>query len=194
MIRAAKSEDQHIVVLMIHTAIEDLVNVFTGSWEMKQALATMAELYNTEETRFSKEHCTIAQRDGVVVGSIIAYPAKEMYRLNAGVVRVMKDKFTGTADELDLLQRQIMASKEAFDDEYYIDSLAVLPVYRGKGVGKELIKEVTSQAKAAGYDKVSLLADITNESAYNVYLKLGFVQDCEMDVLGHSYRHMTKII
>jgi ribosomal protein S18 acetylase RimI-like enzyme len=192
MIREAKIEDQHVVTLIVHAAIGDLVNVFTGSWEMKEALAQMAQLFTTPDTRFSKEHWSIIEREGVVAGGIMSYPAEDMYRLNAGVVRVMKDNFKGAPDELGLLQSRIMDSREAFDDEYYIDSLAVLPVFRGKGVGKELIAHAEEKGKVAGYKKISILAEKDNDTAYNLYKKLGYVHDCDLQVLGHDFSHMVK--
>lgn len=194
MIREGRVEDQHVVTLIVHSAIGDLVNIFTGSWEIKAALAQMAKLYTTPDTRFSKEHCSIIEREGVVAGGIVSYPAEDMYRLNAGVVRVMKDHFKGAPDELALLQRQIMDSKEAFDDEYYIDSLAVLPVFRGQGLAKALIVHAEAKGKTAGYKKVSILAETDNDNAYNIYKKLGYVHDCDLQVLGHSFRHMVKNI
>lgn len=194
MIREGRVEDQHVVTLIVHAAIGDLINIFTGSWEIKAALAQMARLYTTADTRFSKEHCSIIEREGVVVGGIISYPAEDMYRLNAGVVRVMKDYFKGTPDELALLQRQIMDSKEAFDDEYYIDSLAILPAFRGQGLAKELIAHAEAKGQTAGYKKLSILAETGNDAAYNIYKKLGYDHDCDLQVLGHNFRHMVKNI
>ncbi|MBN2897391.1 MAG: GNAT family N-acetyltransferase [Clostridia bacterium] len=194
MIREARIEDQHVVVLMIHAAIDDLVNIFTGSWDIKEALAQMVVLYNTPETRFSKEYCDIIEEDGVVAGIVVSYPAEEMYRLNAGMVRVMADHFQGTPDELELLQHQIMASQEAFDDEYYIDSLAVLEAFRGQGKSRKLIEHAEAKGKAAGYSKVSLLAEADNDKAYAIYQKLGYVHDCDLQVLGHMFRHLVKAI
>jgi hypothetical protein len=89
MIREGKVADQHMVVLLIHQAIDDLVNIFAGSWDMKKALATMAKMYMTPGTRFSKEHSTIIERQGVVVGHIMAYPATLMPALNEGLIEVL---------------------------------------------------------------------------------------------------------
>ncbi len=192
MMRAARKEDQHMVVLLIHAAIDDLVNTFTGAWDMKKALSHMATLFNTQNTRFSKEYCTIVEREDVAVGSMIAYPAEEMPLLNDGVVKLLRQTYEGPVDELQLLEHQILNSKEAFVGEYYIDNLAVMPAFRGQGVGKELIQHAETQGKAAGYNKISILADQSNEKAYKIYEKLGYVHDCDLEVLGHTYRHMVK--
>lgn len=192
MIRGAKVADQHITVLLIHQAIDDLVHIFTGSWEMKVALGTMTKMFNVPETRFSKEYSSIIEKQGVVVGQIMAYPAVKMARLNEGLIKVLRDNYKGPIDELRLIERQILQSKEAFDGEYYIDNLAVMPAFRGQGIARELIEHVEKKAKSQGYDKLSLLAEESNEKAFNVYKKLGFITDCDLDVLGHKFKHMVK--
>lgn len=192
--RAARSEDQHISVLLVHQAIDDLVNTFTGEWDMKKALLSMAEMFNTPGNRFSKEYCTIAEREGVVVGEIMAYPADKMSLLNEGVINILRKNFRGTPDELSVLESQIRNSREAFDGEYYIDNLAVMPAFRGQGVGKALIKHAEAIGKEAGYDKISLLAEENNEAAYKIYEKLGYVHDCDLQVLGHTYKHLVKMV
>lgn len=192
MLRQARMEDQHMVVLLMHTAIDDLVNVFTGEWDMKKALSSMAVMFNTPGNRFSKEYCTIIEREDVAVGQIVAYPADQMPMLNGGVIKVLRERYNGPSDELALIESQIINSEEAFEGEYYIDNLAVMPAFRGQGVGKELITHAEKQAKAEGYKKVSILADEKNEKAFNIYSKLGYVHDCDLKVMGHTFKHMVK--
>lgn len=192
MLRQARMEDQHMVVLLMHTAIGDFVNVFTGEWDMKKALSNMAVLFNKPGNRFSKEYCTIVERDDVAVGQIIAYPADQIAILNGGVIKALRESYKGPADELALIERQIINSEEAFEGEYYIDSVAVMPAFRGQGVGKELISHAEKLGKAEGYSKISLLAEDKNEKAFNIYKALGYVHDCDLEVMGHTFKHMIK--
>lgn len=53
-------------------------------------------------------------------------------------------------------------------------SLAVVPAYRGRGVGKALLEEVKKYALRNGKQKVSLEVRITNVPAVNLYLQSGF--------------------
>ena len=41
--------------------------------------------------------------------------------------------------------------------EFYIDTLAVNADFRGKGIGKELIKAIMTQAEKLGFVKIGLL-------------------------------------
>lgn len=194
MIKNARTVDQNIVVLLIHQAIDDLVNIFTASWDMKKALAVMTDLYMIEETRFSMAYSNVMIRDDIVVGQIMAYPAEKMQVLNENMLRHVETLYEGPEDELYLLQHQIMNSQEAFEGEYYIDNLAVMPAFRGQGIGSLLIEHVEEEARSKGYEKLSILAEKNNTKAYALYEKMGFVEDCSLHVLGHDYRHMVKSI
>lgn len=51
----------------------------------------------------------------------------------------------------------------------------VMPEYRGMGIGRKLLLEVIAQAKQTkGVKKIQLGVIVTQQSAYNLYLSLGF--------------------
>jgi ribosomal protein S18 acetylase RimI-like enzyme len=52
-------------------------------------------------------------------------------------------------------------------------SIAVMPPYRGRGVGKSLMHQLIEQARASGYPQLSLSVDPDNP-AVKLYQKLGF--------------------
>lgn len=51
--------------------------------------------------------------------------------------------------------------------------MAVLPGFRGKGIGTALLKRLIEDAREAGYPALSLSVDVRNP-AYKLYCKLGF--------------------
>ncbi len=55
-------------------------------------------------------------------------------------------------------------------------AIAILPQYRNKGLGKSLLIRLLEQAKAYGYQQISLSCDPTNDNALHLYQKLGFEQ------------------
>ena len=55
-----------------------------------------------------------------------------------------------------------------------IHDLAVLPEYRGKGIGRALMQEVERRARAHGCCKVSLEVHDSNEGAKKLYASEGF--------------------
>jgi len=62
------------------------------------------------------------------------------------------------------------------DDNTPEIAIALLPQYRNKGVGKSLLIYLLEQAKADGYQQISLSCDPTNDNALHLYQKLGFEQ------------------
>lgn len=62
------------------------------------------------------------------------------------------------------------------DDRTPEIAIAILPQYRNKGVGKSLLIHLLEQAKADGYQQISLSCDPTNDNALHLYQKLGFEQ------------------
>lgn len=58
----------------------------------------------------------------------------------------------------------------------YLISVAVLPVFRGKDIGTELLKYAFSHLKRFGITKIRLTVDPANFTALSVYReKLGFI-------------------
>jgi len=55
-----------------------------------------------------------------------------------------------------------------------LEDFVVLPEYRGKGVGSELISYALNFSKQKGCKRITLLTDDDNEDAHRFYLRFGF--------------------
>ncbi|WP_235960797.1 GNAT family N-acetyltransferase [Paenibacillus silvestris] len=53
--------------------------------------------------------------------------------------------------------------------------IAVMPAYRGQGVGVKLMQALIQQAQKDGFSSLSLSVDLSNQAAVRMYEKLGFV-------------------
>jgi len=51
----------------------------------------------------------------------------------------------------------------------------VQPEYRRQGIGTRLLEYVIQQARAEGVLRITLLTDLKNDNAQDLYRKLGFV-------------------
>ena len=49
------------------------------------------------------------------------------------------------------------------------------PEYRRQGIGTRLLEYVIQQARAEGVLRITLLTDLQNDNAQDLYRKLGFV-------------------
>jgi ribosomal protein S18 acetylase RimI-like enzyme len=74
--------------------------------------------------------------------------------------------------------------------EFYLDSLAVLPCFRGCGVGRALLSTACNRAFAAGHMRVGLIVDFDNPRAEKLYSSLGFERVNPTTFLGHDMWHM----
>ncbi|MBH9968870.1 ribosomal protein S18-alanine N-acetyltransferase [Bacillus sp. V3] len=59
-------------------------------------------------------------------------------------------------------------------DEAHITNVAVLPDYRGKGLGEALMKRIMEIAKQVGARVMTLEVRVSNEAAKGLYRKMGF--------------------
>ena len=71
-------------------------------------------------------------------------------------------------------------------DEFYINNLAVTPVFQRHGIGRVLMKTIVDHAKRAGCSFVSLEVRESNTRARKLYESFGFVS---VGVRKNYYQH-----
>lgn len=150
----------------LHT-VQDVVDMFT-------ALAAR------NDSQYSYLNTLVAEiDDGTVAGICVGYDGARLYELREAV-REEAMRFLGR--ELENL------GDETSDDEFYLDSLAVFPEFRGSGIGRKLLLE-----RAEGRHKfgkpAGLLVDYDNPQAEALYRRLGFVQKGERPFAGVVMKH-----
>ncbi|KMY45985.1 alanine acetyltransferase [Bacillus sp. FJAT-27916] len=59
-------------------------------------------------------------------------------------------------------------------DEGHITNIALLPAYRGYGLGEELMIRMMGTAKSMGVKRMTLEVRVTNHGAQKLYRKMGF--------------------
>lgn len=59
----------------------------------------------------------------------------------------------------------------------YLGTLAVAPRWRGSGVARELMEQITAMLEAQGILRLELMLETDNPRAFAFYRKLGFVQE-----------------
>lgn len=188
-LRTVTPRDSQPVSELILMAIEDLADQFTKAKSSEELRTRLQHLIAVEETRFSAEYGLLIEADGQIAGVGFAYPGKWMTQLTANTLQAMKA--IGALYEVDEAA-QLLSSKEANSDEYYIDNLAVFEGYRGKGYSRTLIEAFEKRAVEEGYLKIAILADVNNPKAKAIYEKMGYVSDGIFQVLGHRYDHLVK--
>lgn len=126
---------------------------------------------------YSPTNTIIVEIDGRPVGMLTAYDGSLYHDMRVRTMALVKEhlgiEFEGMEDE-------------AQPGEYYLDSLAVLPEFRGRGIGRRLLQKGIEAGRRLGL-KVTLAVDPVNEKAQKLYRSLGFDNQCNLFIFGHTY-------
>lgn len=68
---------------------------------------------------------------------------------------------------------------EARDGHYWIENIAVLPEWQGKGLGKRLLAHAEELARAAGLSEIRLLTNGKMVANRQLYVAVGYTEDLE---------------
>ena len=82
---------------------------------------------------------------------------------------------------------------EAGPGEYYLDSIAVVPEARGRGIARQLLQRGIAIAREMGLPAV-LACEPDNLGAKALYESLGFKHDGDLFIFGHRYLRMVVAI
>lgn len=134
-----------------------------------------------EDVLYSWRNTLIAMVDGQPAGMLTSYNGKYYREMRTRTMQLVKEhlgiEFPNMQDE-------------AIPGEYYLDSLAVMPQYRGIGIGRSLLQKGIIEGKALGL-KVTLAVDPVNDRAKRLYKSLGFMPDGTLFIFGHDYEKMA---
>ena len=79
-------------------------------------------------------------------------------------------------------------------DHVHLESVAVVPEYSGRGVGKRLIQHVENAAKESGYHAVELYTNEAMSENLAMYPKLGYTEVCRRCDAGFNRAFFRKQI
>ena len=148
--------------------------------------AIFQRLAQRNDTQYSYLNTRIARReDGTPMGACISYDGADLKRLRRPFFHEANEilGWDMTDDEVEALPG------ETQPDEFYLDTLMVLPQFRGQGVAKALIADAIHKAQVTG-KPVGLLCDMDNSRAYRLYESVGFKNIGTRPFAGHMMYHM----
>ncbi|WP_127531270.1 GNAT family N-acetyltransferase [Paenibacillus kobensis] len=184
-LREAAIEDALPVTRLIYEAIHDIAYQLTGETTKEQAIAALAELFRMPGNRFSAKQVVVAEEDNRIAGMILCYHGSEADRLDAPIAERLRQRTGNPSPVID---------QEADEDEYYIDSIAVFPEFRGRGIAKALLQAAEEAAAALGWDRIALNVEYGNDRAASLYRSAGYTPDKTITINGSSFYHMVKPI
>lgn len=174
VIRSARPEDVDLAVPMLRASMGGLANYLFDD-QRRSLDEYLFIMYRADGHRFSWRYSFVAEADGRPVGYLLSYPGRDLNELQIRFLRKSPSLF-GWGDTLRMVRRMLplLDAPEAERDEYYISNVGVLPEYRSRGYGSQLMSFAEERARAERLEKCSLAVDETNVDAIRLYQKLGY--------------------
>ncbi len=183
MIKNAQKQDAKICIKLLNLAMEDIAYKLSGYDDPVKSDEILEKFFVSETNRLSYKNVYVYKRDDVIIAAMCAYFGGDAWQLDREISQHLK-----------ALGKDAQIEKECFDDEFYIDSIAVDEKFRGQGLAKELILHSFAKAKELGYKKVSLIVDVNKPKVRKFYESLGFKFNTKKIINLHEYDHMIKEI
>ena len=143
----------------------------------------LVDICRMYDTLYSYCNTRIAEIGGNRVGALVAYDGARYAALRAKTFGLVQQ-----SSGMDLSKNAM----ETGAGEFYLDSMAILPDYRGIGIGKMLMRDRVEWASQNGFKAVTLLVDKDKPRLQSYYESLGFAMKEEMFVFGAWYNKLLK--
>ena len=180
VVRPARSNDAEVVAKVVAIAIGD--EVALQNYCGVEYLDVLAEIARREATQYSWQYALVAEVDGVTAGAVVGYDGARLSELREGTFTVLRERMGHIP----------IVADETEAGEYYLDSVGVLPEFRGCGLGRTLIEAFCDKVFAAGCEKVGLIVDCDNYNAEKLYASLGFERVGRKRFFGHDMWHLQR--
>lgn len=166
-IRPATPADARLIAQSVTEAIgAEITESLAGENHTREDVIDMFEsLARRDDTQYSYLNTLVVEDDmGEAAGVCVAYDGAGLHE--------MRQLFFAAAKEY--LGRDMTAMEdECTPDEFYLDTLAVVPARRGRGYAQELIQATAERARECG-KPLGLLVEKENHPARALYEKSGF--------------------
>ena len=179
-----------IARLIITAMTDDCCQFLVGpDHTLEDFYNTMLRLVLMNDSQYSWRNAFVAVDDEAapddiekapVAGAIVGYDGKDLHRLRRRFQEAAMADWQMDYSNMD---------DETAEGEFYLDSLAVYPNYRKRGIASQLLNRFIEHAASLGLP-AALLVDKGNPSAERLYTSLGFEYCNDATWGGHAMRHL----
>lgn len=167
-------------LFMMAWPVEEILEVNALSYE--ELLDGITAVAAAESTIYSYENTIVAESEGKVIGAMCAYDGADYQRFKKPIVDMLGDG-SGFAQ-----------LRETEAGEFYLDSIGVLPEFRGMGIATRIFEAQLTRAASLGHRQAGLIVDEDKPEAERLYRRLGFTYLDDKDFFGHRMKHLVKHI
>ena len=176
--RQATAKDSRFIAGMIDISSDGIALIeWTEAAQAagdRTALDIGAGIYASEEGDYSYRNCCIAEVADRRVGMLLGFPMPARDPSDVA----SPPPFDGT---------DVFAPYKYLEapDTWYICGVALLPEYRGHGIGTGLMQMAREQARTHGYTQLSLVVFEENAAALRLYRRLGYETIKRASIVPH---------
>jgi ribosomal protein S18 acetylase RimI-like enzyme len=147
----------------------------------QQWIDTLTAICAQPDTQYSYTNTLVAEVDGEIAGIMITVDGA-IYRMQReNMFPQLKDLFN-----IAFGQGWEEMEDEAQTGELYVDSIAVFPAYRHRGIGTSMLLHAQQRAKELNIPQVTLAVEPTN-AAKKLYHELGFSYIRQITIFNEEY-------
>ena len=179
---ANKSQAAEISSLIMMAMTDECCMYFCGDgYGLDDFHRMMTMLAEREDSQYSYSNTLVAMDEDKVVGCSVSYDGGRLHELRRVFIEAARQHIGKDHSGMD---------DETQAGELYLDSLAVLPEYRHRGIAKALLLATKKRADKLGLPCVGLLVDKGNPTAEALYTSVGFGYVGDNQWGGHAMKHM----
>ncbi|MBP1044001.1 GNAT family N-acetyltransferase [Vagococcus sp. BWB3-3] len=187
MIRSAKKSDVDQIVPLVMIILKDMELVFLKKYGEEKLVEVLKLAFADENFRFGYARGIVLEEENEILGVAFGYLDSEESTIDEPLKAAYR--------KLGIPEDEVMfGDKEAFENEWYLDSIAVRADQRGRGIGAKLLEALPKFATKQGANKIGLSVDDVNPRAKQLYIRQGFKEVGRAVISGHQYDHMQKEI
>ncbi len=143
----------------------------------------MTKLVERTDSQYSYRNTLVAMDGDRVAGILVSYDGGQLHALRQQFVDYAKQYLHRDHSSMD---------DETQAGELYLDSLAVDPDYRKRGIATRLLEASFGRAQEMNLPCVGLLVDTGNPQAERLYRACGFHYANDSSWGGHAMRHLVR--
>lgn len=172
-IRPARPDDAEVAAALLYSAYTHTHVTYPLPEEHRSGwIEHLKHFFRQEGNRFSYQNSLVAEQNAEVVGLVLSFGGRDEARLNDAVGGWLE--------------------REAQDDEWYVDALAVFENWGHKGIGTRLLQAAEKQAPQHHYPKIALNVAEGNKEALDMYAHRGYVVTRQTFLYQRPHVRMVK--
>ncbi len=178
-IRKATKDDAEFIARGFLTAM------WISGEEQERLMPVCRHLAAMDDTLYSWRNACIAECEGTAAAVLISYDGASYAAASAKTFAYIRDHggedFTGM-------------THEAVAGEWYIDTLAVMPEFRRRGLATLLLRHAIELGRHnPSTKKTTLYVDPDHPWVVDLYSRVGFMHEGEAFIFGQTFRKMATV-